>query len=238
MVDKPNTAREQAAVARYQEKLQDRVTAIETEFDAALLLVAGGAVSVSAAIVTSFETTLSQPGWLLAAWWSWGLCLLFLLSGHQVSTYAHKRTLSLIDAGEYDLNKLLGGWAAKSIPWINGATFVLLVLGFLTFGQFLYSNLDFGSGDEAEKINQAQGAQVQGTPEIQQQEGTWRCPREQCPEAGVGMAETTTQGVSNGRQTETTSTTTEAGRLHTEGAATQSPKHNTGEGDQPAAPAP
>lgn len=233
-------AREREAVARYQEKLQDRVTAIETEFDSALLLVAGGAISVSAAIVSSFDTKLSEPVWLLAAWWSWGLCLLFLLSGHQVSAYAHKRTLRLIDAGEYDLKVLLAGWAAKAIPWINGITFALLVFGFIAFGKFLYSNLDFRSGNEAQENSQTQNvqdrlAEITAFP----QKSACINRSEQYSETNVGVAEAKEE-VDNGRETETadTAATTE-GRPHQEtptraGAATG----RGGEGDERPVPSP
>lgn len=196
--DPAEEARAREAVARYQDKLQERVLAIETQFDAALLLVAGGAFTVSAAIVSSFDSPLDSPSWLAWSWVFWSVCLIFSLSGHLVTAHAHKRVLQLIDQGEYDLEILLGGWAAKSIPWINGVTFALLVVGFMAFGKFTYDNLDFGREHDKEEVSEESPQEETGDVRqdrvqhsLLQESWTEEFACFKRAETGIGMAKTT-----------------------------------------------
>jgi hypothetical protein len=134
-----------AEIARYQTALQERLFEIENKYDAAVLLIAGGAFTLSASIVANFDPPLQSPLSLKGAWIAWGACLVFAAAGHLISASAHRRVIKLLATKNYDINALEGGLLAKVIHPLNVAAFVLLVAGFIAFGKFAFVNLDFGA---------------------------------------------------------------------------------------------
>jgi hypothetical protein len=170
-------------IASYYKELQLCLREHESKFDNAVLLVGGGAFTISAAFISDLDPPLSVGMALAISWLSWGLCLVIGVGGHLVGAHATKRVLALLDAEEYDVKVLTSGHAAKFIRPLNIATFVLLIVGFIAFGWFTFINLDFGGrhGDEdARQVSKA---------EERQQETGWRSDEgAQHPVAGAAMA--------------------------------------------------
>jgi hypothetical protein len=208
-------------VAAYYKDLQLTLREHQTKFDNAVLLVAGGAFTISAAFISSLGTPLVAGITLAVAWVSWALCLVVGVGGHLVGAYATTRVLKLLDAQVYDVEVLRSGAAAKLTDSLNVATFILLISGFAAFGCFTFANLDFGGsrGDEVqkggeEKIGEEKGQDVRGENSAAPDGG------EQRPVAGTGMAGAQTTGSEvrspNDRQEEAVTTIGAA----TTGAAT------------------
>jgi hypothetical protein len=162
-------------ISDFQQRLQDRLFEVENKVDNAVTLLAGGAFTVSLAIVPTLDSPLGLRWALVTAWASWAACLLVDLLGNMTSAAGHRRMLTQLCAGNYDPQQLEGGWHRKAIPWFNRAVFLLLVSGFVTFGAFVLDNLTFGDADEevthqraSEVVREAQG-QDQGQSQDQAQ---------------------------------------------------------------------
>lgn len=121
--------------------------AIENTFDAAVLLIAGGALTVSATVVTDLEGELVLKGWLQTAWWAWAACLLLACSGHLLSRHMHAKMLDHAWDGDLaSAQALYSSRLGKSISGLNYVTFAAMILGFVGFGLFVFGNLNFGGG--------------------------------------------------------------------------------------------
>jgi hypothetical protein len=126
------------------EKLRQRVFEIENTYDAAILLVVGGAITFSATVVSELASPLQRGEALVTAWLAWSLCLVLACGGHLLSAKHHRRSLKFL--GDGDIKKFLAepvSLFAKSILIINSSTFVTLVVGFVAFGYFTFGNLCF-----------------------------------------------------------------------------------------------
>jgi hypothetical protein len=136
---------EKASLIEHFKTLQNRVFEIESRFDNALLLVAGGAFTVSAAVVQNLAEA-TAGGALISAWCSWAVCLTLCVGGHLLSTRCHNRQLSLMAAEKYDQ---VGSrdFGDRCIPWTNYGAFFTLIVGFIAFGVFTFSNINFGGAD-------------------------------------------------------------------------------------------
>lgn len=137
--------RQQSSVPQYivdhYGELKSRLHDQETKFDNAVLLVAGGAFTVSAAIVATLKPPLESTALLAISWTAWALCLLTLVLGYLFSVKATCIVLDQIDDGVYDGDRLTGGWRAKLIPVMNKLSFWCLIVGFAGFGGFLFDNV-------------------------------------------------------------------------------------------------
>src|SRR5262249_13434845 len=135
----------------YHKELQESLREHETKFDNAVLLVAGGALTVSAAFLPGSPTPFHAKTALVLAWGAWTACLATGIGGHLVGARATKRVLGLLEKREYDPGVLAAGWAARFVEPLNYATYALLVAGFVAFGVFTFANVDFGGqrGQEA-----------------------------------------------------------------------------------------
>jgi hypothetical protein len=153
--------RQRDAVAAYGEALQNAKRDQESKFDNAVLLMAGGAFTLSAAFVPQIDGQLRQLAALACAWWSWGLCIAVTVGGYLLSAYAHGRAMRLLQNKQYDLNVLLGG-PAKWISWTNFAAYVLLVVGFVQFGRFTFNNLESGARHETVSEHEAETREEEG----------------------------------------------------------------------------
>lgn len=169
---KPEDAKK--VVSAFQERLQDRLFEIENKVDGAVVLLAGGAFTVSLAIVPTLDSPLGLRWALVTAWASWASCLLVDLFGHMTSAAGHRRMLKQLSAGNFDSKELEGGWHRKAIPWLNRVVFALLVSGFVAFGAFVLDNLTFGEANEegqtqgrAVRENSQNPAQGQSEPQAQ-----------------------------------------------------------------------
>lgn len=175
-------------------------------------MVAGGAFTVSALIVSTLGIKFESPTALLFAWGAWGLCLLLCAGGHLVSAKAHQHVTQQMGRGQYDVDVLLGSRAAKAVRLLNIATYLFLVTGFIAFGSFTYDNLDFEREqvsesqklDDEAKSPPAQGRreQLSKTYAIPEEGATHDNQRVEPAETGDGVAktETTAQGGSHDGQ--------------------------------------
>jgi hypothetical protein len=153
-------------VAHYDE-LKERLHDQETKFDNAVLLVGGGAFTVSAAIVAALKQPLESSAVLALAWTAWALCLLLIVVSYLFSVKATCIVLDLIDEGVYDADKLTAGWRAKIIPATNRVSFLCLVVGFAGFGFFLFDNVTGGAHDHTSNQGKAVSEEAR-----QQEEGS------------------------------------------------------------------
>lgn len=151
-------------VGEYHKELRERLFEVESKFDNAALLVAGGAFTVSAAYAPKFSE-ISHSAWALAtAWTSWAVCVAASVGGHLASAECYQRRIKAIAEKAYDevVRKTL---LERIIRPLNWATFASLVIGLIFFGIFTYSNLNFGvTHGQSEKKGKEEGIQTRVRP--------------------------------------------------------------------------
>jgi hypothetical protein len=82
MTDDIDIVAAKRAIAEYHKDLNNRLFEIESKFDNATLLVAGGAFTISAGFLQKIDATLVAPVSLAISWLMWGLCLALGVGGH------------------------------------------------------------------------------------------------------------------------------------------------------------
>jgi len=122
--------------------LQERLVHQESQFDTAVLLIAGGAFTVSAAFVPQIHGSLQCESALAVSWVAWALCLLVSISSFLFSAHCSTVIIQRINDGVRDRDKLEYA-PARWIPRINYTAFALLLIGFIGFGLFTFGNLKF-----------------------------------------------------------------------------------------------
>lgn len=153
-------------LTEYRETLRARLRDQQAAFDKSILFVAAGAFTVSAAFFPRLPDPLQWPGVLIAAWSAWAACVAAVLVGHVLSVEAHTRVLDLLDAGEYDPDVLMSDWRIRVIAKLNRVEFAALLVGFILFAVFTYTNLNFGgSNGEQSGRTQQQGGVVEDRPQ-------------------------------------------------------------------------
>lgn len=187
-------------VSAYHKELQVCLREHETKFDNAVLLVAGGAFTIPAAFISDLSTPLNARLWLAVSWSSWGLCLLVGVGGHLVGAHATKRVLDLLHSQVYDFKFLMSGNAAKLIKPLNLSTFALLIVGFVAFGRFTFSNLEFEGPREKKQEDvkqeslQEDGRQADHRAQYSSDRSTTTAPQKNIPQVrqNDGRQETAT----------------------------------------------
>lgn len=152
------------AVLGYHEELSRHRFEAESKFDVAVVLVAGGAFTVSATLVPIPNANgLVAAAWLGASWIAWALCLLTSVGGYLLSAEGCSRRLKLLRAGSFnDLQK--NTWIEKAIRPLNWFSFGALFLGFVAFGVFTLSNLHHGGTNGEGKKEGQEESVIQETP--------------------------------------------------------------------------
>jgi hypothetical protein len=138
------TTKEIEQLREYFNALQAARTDQESARDSALLLIIGGALTVSAAFVPSMMERLGALRAVPLLEWAWGLWIaaLFLhLLGFTVSIQANRHMCRRLNARDLNLEDLKNFWNLV-IDISNALVMVLAVAGFITFGIFTYRNLD------------------------------------------------------------------------------------------------
>jgi len=153
-------------LAEYTDTLRSRLRDQQAAFDKAILFVAAGAFTVSAAFFPRLPDPLQWPGVLIAAWSAWAICVSAVLIGHVLSVEAHTRVLNLLSAGEYDPEVIMSDWRIRVISKLNRWEFAALLAGFVLFAVFTFTNLNFGGADGM----QSGRAEQQGRLEEQSQQ--------------------------------------------------------------------
>jgi hypothetical protein len=130
-------------VGEFHERLNQAKFDTETSRDKALVLIVGGALTVSFAFITSLvdHHTPIRIGWLEWAWVAWVASLVIHLVGYSVSVHAASHVLNALSEGKWDeveSRMRRGRW----IEPFNIAVMALSIAGFILFGYFALGNVE------------------------------------------------------------------------------------------------
>jgi hypothetical protein len=131
-----------SAVDAYHDKVQQAKRDEETKRDQAVLLVVGGALTLSFQLVASLleHGSLVYVPWLAAAWIVWTLALIGALVSYALSISAHQHILLQLGKGNYDPSTFTSD-AGNWVPRANNLVMIGAVVGFFLFGIFALRNL-------------------------------------------------------------------------------------------------
>lgn len=129
-------------VAKYQDKLNKALFEQETNRDKTLVLISGGALTVSFAFVTTLvgHPPILRIWWLVGSWAAWVGALMVTIASYSISIYAFHRRTRALAAGDYERARE-DHWSGKCIEPVNILTSVLTVIGFVVFGVFVIGNV-------------------------------------------------------------------------------------------------
>jgi hypothetical protein len=129
-------------VVAYYKTVQEAKRDEEKSRDQAVLLIVGGALTLSFQLVASLleRRPLIAIGWLTAAWIVWSLALMGTLINYSLSISSHEHILNKLSAGTYDRASLVPK-SVKWIPVLNQLVTAGTVAGFFLFGIFALRNL-------------------------------------------------------------------------------------------------
>ena len=153
--------------AKYQDSLARAKFDQETQRDKTLVLISGGALTVSFAFLSTLvEHRVSvRLHWLIAAWIAWVAVLIFTVFGYTLSIRNYNYVISALSRGEWgkarEVPKL-----TKVIEPLNIAVSVSAVLGFTFFGYFAIGVLERVSNERSQVITTPIGV---GQKESQQE---------------------------------------------------------------------
>jgi hypothetical protein len=114
----------------------------ETERDRSLVLVSGGALTVSFAFISTFleHHALTLLWWLIGGWIAWTASLATAIIAYSLSIAAFGVTIEALSKGEWAKVRNQPP-AARWIEPINRVTGALVIAGFVSFGYFAIGNL-------------------------------------------------------------------------------------------------
>ena len=149
---KPPTEYRQWLIAAEQ-KAQD-------DFDKAVLSLSGGALGISFIFVKDIigPGLIHHPVWLLAAWLTWALSSLAILSSYFASHLALRVAIKQCDDGSI-YKQTPGGIYSKITGNLNAIGAILFVVGVCFMAAFIYTNLS--SRDAAHVRQETQQAAEQ-----------------------------------------------------------------------------
>lgn len=136
----------------------------ESKFDSNIVLVGGGAFTVSAVLL---ERMAAPWHWgMTVAWFAWGLSLLVTCGSYLISTAGSRRRIRTLQSGERRASALQT-WHNSVLPWFSSIAFSSLVVGLAFFGYVIYSGVSDGKeggqargqegGQEQHLLHQAEG---------------------------------------------------------------------------------
>jgi hypothetical protein len=131
------------AVEKYHDQLNRAKFEMETQRDRTLVLITGGALTVSFAYIPTMldKGPVLALAWLIAAWVLWVATLVLTLTNYTLSVQMYSAVLNALSNGDYS-RVSEGHWAQKVVEPVNIASIVLMVLGFCAFGRFAILNLE------------------------------------------------------------------------------------------------
>lgn len=134
------------AVEKYHDLLNRAKFDIETQRDKTLVLITGGALTVSFAFVPALldKGLVLALSMLIVAWCLWVGTLVLTLMNYTLSVHMYSAVLEALSTDDYD-RVSRGHWAQKWVEKLNVASIVLMVLGFCAFGRFAIVNLERGA---------------------------------------------------------------------------------------------
>lgn len=150
----PSAAEAQKIAAEYQNSLAKFKFEQETHRDKTLVLVSGGALTVSFAFVSTLveHETVSEILWLVAAWGAWSAVLLLTIVGYGLSIRNYNIVIQALSRGDWAAARQVPK-LTKVIEPLNNLVSALAVLGFLCFGYFAIVNLERISNEHNEKAH-------------------------------------------------------------------------------------
>jgi hypothetical protein len=130
------------APAEYRQSLVAAEQKCQDDFDKTVLSLSGGALGVSFVFVKDIVGTASiaHPSWLLAAWLTWALSSLAVLTSFFMSHLALRKSINQCDDGSIYTQKP-GGRYSDCIRILNPAGALLFVIGVCFMAAFAYTNL-------------------------------------------------------------------------------------------------
>lgn len=134
---KPTFDEAEKLAGAWQESLVQSKFKQETERDKALVIISGGALTVSFAFITSLleHGTLVRLSWLVASWCMWVGVLILTLVAYTVSIRSYNTVIDALSVGDWakaQKRPLL----AHVVEPLNITMAALTVGGFIAFGYF------------------------------------------------------------------------------------------------------
>lgn len=155
------TQEAEKAAAEYQNALARAQFEQETQRDKTLVLISGGALTVSFA----FISTLVEHGkiirlwWLIAAWIAWVAVLVLTVVGYTLSIGNYRYVVNALSRGDW-ANARRTPKLSNYIEPLNVTVSILAVCGFILFGYFAIGTLQRISNDQS----QTTGSSVHESP--------------------------------------------------------------------------
>jgi len=136
-VDQMNKADLLQVADAYQGELSRSKFEQETQRDKTLVLLAGGALTVSFAFISSLveHSRLFPVRWLISAWTAWVLALVTTLAAYTLSIRVYNQVIGFLSRGQWSAARKTPK-LAKYIEPLNIAACALVVWGFIGFGWF------------------------------------------------------------------------------------------------------
>jgi hypothetical protein len=141
------------AAADYQAQLATALFNQETERDRTIVLITGGALTVSFAFITSFveHHGLSRLDWLIVAWSSWAAALVLAIVAYALSIYGYKSRIAALSEGRWgDTHKTPR--VSKLVEPANYSMMIAMIVGFICFGYFSIGNLKVIQHDKEKPV--------------------------------------------------------------------------------------
>ncbi len=159
-------------VAEYHRSLVEAKFKQEIERDRSLVLISGGALTVSFAFVSTLIGlgAALKIGWLVGAWLCWGAVLTLTITAYNISIKSYQHLIGALSEGNWEAAHKSPKWATLIEP-LNDLVAGLLLLGFLCCGVFTISALSGVANAKAEtrtsvsskKSREEGGQSIQGS---------------------------------------------------------------------------
>lgn len=140
MSNKEDAARR--VVDEYFANVQTAKREEESKRDQALLLIVGGAFTISFPFVSSLREhgELVCVGYLKFAWFAWAVALVAALVSYECSIRGHEHVMNRLSAQQYDPAGFESVWS-RALAIVNPLAMAATVVGFLAFAGFALPNV-------------------------------------------------------------------------------------------------
>jgi hypothetical protein len=130
----------------------------ETQRDKTLVLIAGGALTLSFAFTSSLieHGKVSGLRWLVAAWFAWGGALALAIVAYSLSIKAFETVIKALSVGDWSAASKTPVMA-KCVEPVNTLVSLLIIAGFLAFGYFTVGILRGVAHEQAQANSQEKG---------------------------------------------------------------------------------
>jgi hypothetical protein len=142
--DTSRMAESENDLKEYRKLLIDNEQDAIDEFDKAIITLSGGALAISFAFIKDIvkPENMIAPRWLLAAWVSWGMSIIFVVAGYYFSHLAMSIAITQVDEGKIR-NESRGRWANKLTLALNPIAGFAFILGLILMVVFVNKNFHY-----------------------------------------------------------------------------------------------